>query len=229
MQSDVLLTAMHGVAVTLPLDVMLSWHMPGTIRGQSASFSSSLLFCSSTWGFQTAATSLTGLDLQLLREKKIKPKKHTHTHKRVRQLPEAIPAFTAHKDTSNKLPLVIAVVVSQRVRGGRFSRIYTGCWPSVYQTHWIWSVERQSAGEVGLHTDCKILYKFLMSEKTKQYLKGLEEHANEGKRQCEHNSVPSSLKNKYCTRLVMLKWVKRNDLHTSVCVIAQIGKFQIAR
>lgn len=111
------------------------------------------------------------------------------------------------------------MVVSQRVRGGRFSRIYTGCWPSVYQTHWIWSVERQSAGEVGLHTDCKILYKFLTSEKTKQYLEGLEEHANEGKRQCEHNSVPSSLKNKYCTRLVMLKWVKRNDLHTSQFVL----------
>lgn len=37
-------------------------------------------------------------------------------------------------------------------------------------------------------------------------------------------SVPSSLKNKYCKRLATLKGVKRNDLHTSVCVIAQICK-----
>lgn len=46
-------------------------------------------------------------------------KKNNKTQ-RLRQLPEAIPAFTAHKDTSNKLLLVIAMVVSQRkqVEGG---------------------------------------------------------------------------------------------------------------
>lgn len=93
------------------------------------------------WGFQTAVTSLTGLELQLLWQKNNKTQ-------RLRQLPEAIPAFTAHKDTSNKLLLVIAMVVSQRkqVEGGPLvgNILYVG--PALPDSL-IWLVEKWSLGK----------------------------------------------------------------------------------
>lgn len=42
------------------------------------------------------------------------PRQQSERKGRVRQPPGALPAFTAHKDTSNKLLLVIAKVASQR-------------------------------------------------------------------------------------------------------------------
>lgn len=93
------------------------------------------------WGFQTAATSLTGLELQLLWQKNNKTQW-------LRQPPEAIPAFTAHKDTSSKLLLVIAMVVSQRkqVEEGPLvgNILYAG--PTLPDSL-IWSVEKQSLGK----------------------------------------------------------------------------------
>lgn len=93
------------------------------------------------WGFQTAATSLTGLELQLLWQKDNKTQ-------RLRQLPEAIPAFTAHKDTSNKLLLVIVTVVSQRKQVEEDPLVgnilYVG--PALPDSL-IWSVEKWSLGK----------------------------------------------------------------------------------